>query len=81
MTSVETQILEAIVEMDRRIQAMKQGGGKPELLPLWRKLDALCAELPRDTHLKLIHFLENKSYERAREWIEENRASAPVESN
>ncbi len=43
---------------------------KPNLLPLFSRLDALTAELPRQTDPTLLHYMHKKSYEKARLFLQ-----------
>jgi len=69
MTESERAILQALVELDTAVQSMK-AGAKPDLQPLLARLDALARMLPRDAAPDLKHFLQRKSYEKARLWLE-----------
>src|SRR2546425_78472 len=43
---------------------------KPDLLPLFARIDELTVQLPKDTDPALLHYLHRKSYEKARLWLE-----------
>ena len=43
---------------------------KPNLLPLFSRLDALTAEVPRQTDPTLLHYMHKKSYEKARLFLQ-----------
>jgi hypothetical protein len=66
MTALETQLLHALTELDAVVKTMATAQPKPDLLPLFRWLDALALELPRDADPNLRHYLNKKSYEKAR---------------
>jgi hypothetical protein len=70
MTGTEQRILRALIELDTAVKAMRASGAKPDLLPLFSRLDELTRELPRDTSPDLLHYLHKKSYEKARFWLE-----------
>ena len=65
MTELEKQILESLEELDRTVKAMPTANPKPNLLPLFERLDALAKEL-RGSNPDLQHYLQRKSYEKAR---------------
>jgi hypothetical protein len=65
MTSTEQQILHALMELDAAIRSMPQANPKPNLLPLFARIDELTAQLPRGTDPSLLHYLHKKSYEKA----------------
>ena len=43
---------------------------KPNLLPLFARIDELMRLLPAETDAALLHYLQRKSYEKARLWLE-----------
>jgi len=77
MTAVEQDILEALVELDTKVATMKTAQPKPDLLPVFQRLDELAARLSGTTDGQLLHFMRNKSYEKARLWLEGRRADIP----
>ena len=66
MTETEKAILDALNELDQKVQSMKTANPKPNLLPLFARLDGLAASLPKTANPELIHFLHRKSYDKAR---------------
>ncbi len=66
MTALEKNILQTLTELDIAVKAMAVSQQKPDLLPLFRRLDALALELPADADPNLRHYLNKKSYEKAR---------------
>ena len=70
MTAVEQNILQALVELDAAVKAMPTANPKPNLLPLFSRLDELARELPRDASPDLRHYLQKKSYEKARLFLQ-----------
>ena len=69
VNQVESQVLEALQELERVVVAAKAGGPAPDLLPLFGRLDHLAENLPADCGA-LRHYLERKSYDKARQWLE-----------
>ena len=63
---VERQLLDALAELDNAIKAMPAIEGKPNFLLLFGRIDELAEQLPPDTDPQLRHFLQRKSYEKAR---------------
>ena len=49
---------------------MADAGPKPDLLPLFARLDELTRRLPPQTAPELLHYLHKKSYEKARLFLE-----------
>ena len=70
MTETERQILETLIELDHAVKAMPTASPKPNLLPLFTRLDELARQLPKNTAPDLLHYLHRKSYEKARLWLE-----------
>lgn len=70
MTATEKKLWETLVELDRQVKAMPTANPKPNLLPLFTRLDALAGELPPQTAPELRHYLQKKSYEKARLFLE-----------
>ena len=80
MTATEQNILRALADLDNAVQSMPTANPKPNLLPLFARIDTLTARLPRDADPTLLHYLHKKSYEKARLWLEgrdaENQAGS-----
>jgi len=69
MTKLENDILAALEELDSAVKAMPTANPKPDLMPIFGRLDALTLQLPRETSPDLRHYLQRKSYEKARLWL------------
>ena len=70
MTETEQAILKSLIELDEAVKAMPKAGPKPNLPPIFARLDELTRRLPKNTAPDLMHFLHKKSYEKARLWLE-----------
>jgi hypothetical protein len=70
MTETERAILKTLVELDGAVKSMATANPKPNLLPLFARLDELTRALPKDAAPDLLHYLHRKSYEKARLWLE-----------
>jgi hypothetical protein len=66
MKSTEQAILDTLLELEAKAKLMATASPKPNLIPLFTHLDQLVAQLPPGTDPELRHFLERKSYEKAR---------------
>lgn len=66
MSSAEQKILENLVRLDEMVRGMKTANPKPNLLPVFDRIEQLTRELPRGTDPSLLHYLHKKSYEKAR---------------
>jgi len=66
MTATEQAILDALLDLEAKAAQMATANPKPNLIPLFTHLDRLVEQLPPGTDPELRHFLERKSYEKAR---------------
>jgi hypothetical protein len=74
MSATEQAILQTLIELDETVKRMKHVNPKPDLLPLFTRLDELTHQLPKQTDPTLLHYLDRKSYEKARLWLEGREA-------
>jgi len=70
MRATERDILQTLVELEKTVKAMATTHPKPNLSPLFDRIDALTEQLPKATDPTLLHYLHRKSYEKARLWLE-----------
>jgi hypothetical protein len=63
---LEKEVLAALTELADTVKAMPTASPKPNLMPLFARLDDLTARMPRQTDPGLLHYLHKKSYEKAR---------------
>ncbi len=70
MTEIENQLLDALLELESTILRMPTANPKPNLLPLFERIDQLTARLPPATAPDLLHYLYKKSYQKARLWLQ-----------
>ena len=66
MTGTERDILNALLDLERSVASMATANPKPNLLPLFTRIDELTRQLPHDAEPQLLHYLHKKSYEKAR---------------
>jgi hypothetical protein len=66
MIESERALLRALTELDEAVRAMPSANPKPNLLPLFGRIDELTLALPPDTDASLLHYLHKKSYPKAR---------------
>jgi len=80
MTDTETGLLQTLLELERSVSAMRTTNPKPNLRPLFERIDELTRQLPRETDPQLLHYLHKKSYEKARLFLQgrdaENQAGS-----
>ncbi len=70
MSETEQAILNELNELDAAVKSMPTAGSKPNLLPIFQRLDLLASQLPKGAHPDLLHYLNRKSYEKARLLLE-----------
>ena len=70
MSETERAILHALVELDAAVKSMPTANPKPNLLPMFSRLDELTRQLPKNASPDLLHYLHKKSYEKARLYLE-----------
>ena len=66
MNSIEQSILLVLIDLDNAVKIMPAAQPKPNLLPIFERLDTLARQLPKDANPELLHYLNRKSYEKAR---------------
>ncbi|HVU09226.1 MAG TPA: hypothetical protein VHG89_11850 [Verrucomicrobiae bacterium] len=69
-TLLENDLLNLLIELDNAVKSMPAANPKPNLLPLFARLDELTRQLPKQTDPQLLHYLHKKSYEKARLWLQ-----------
>ena len=69
-TPLKKDLLKALVELDVAVRSMSSASPKPDLLPLFARIDALAKQLPREADPALLHYLQKKSYGKARLYLQ-----------
>jgi hypothetical protein len=70
ITAIEQALLNALVELERAGHSLRTANPKPNLSALFARIDELAKELPRGTDPTLLHYLQKKSYEKARLFLQ-----------
>ncbi len=70
MTVLEDKILASLLELESAVKAMPTAQPKPNLQALFARLDELTRSLPKDADPNLLHYLNKKSYEKARLFLQ-----------
>ncbi|MDQ6632422.1 MAG: hypothetical protein M3Y82_11825 [Verrucomicrobiota bacterium] len=71
VTQIEKEILQTLLDLESKIHSMKTANPKPNLLPVFARLDELARQLPKNIAPDLLHYLHKKSYEKARLFFQE----------
>ena len=66
MSAIEQDLLITLTELDQAVKSMAAANPKPTLLPLFARIDQLTRQLPSGADPALLHYLNKKSYEKAR---------------
>ena len=67
---LEANILRALIELETVVKTMPSANPKPDLVPIFKRIDELAGQLPRNADSTLLHYLHKKSYEKARLFLE-----------
>jgi hypothetical protein len=68
--SLEKNLLDALADLDAAVKTMPTANPKPNLVPLFNRIDDLTKRLPRNADPALLHYLHKKSYEKARLFLQ-----------
>lgn len=68
--SIENELLTALNELDVAVKTLSAAGPKPDLIPLFARIDQLAGQLPSGADPALLHYLSKKSYEKARIFLQ-----------
>jgi DNA-binding GntR family transcriptional regulator len=71
MTQIEREIFDTLLELERAAAQMAASTPKPDLRPLFARLDELAGRLPAGADSDLRHYLQRKSYQKARAFLEQ----------
>jgi hypothetical protein len=71
MTQIEAQILDQLKGLEAAVAQMPTAVPKPDLRPIFSRLDDLTRQLPPGTEPDLLHYLHRKSYQKARAFLQE----------
>lgn len=71
MTETEQMLLDALLDLEQTVAQMASANPKPDLRPIFGKIDQLTGRLSKDSAPELLHYLHKKSYQKARLWLQE----------
>ena len=74
MTETEQKILDSLLELERTIETMPNANPRPNLIPLFARVDELARTLPSTSEPLLLHYLHKKSYQKARLFLQGREA-------
>ena len=70
MQESEKKLLHALVDLEAAVQSIRTANPKPDLRAKFEQIDALTRDLPKDTDPQLPHYLNKKSYQKARLFLQ-----------
>jgi hypothetical protein len=78
ITAREQTLLDALVKLEQAVTAGRTANPKPDLPALFARIDELAKQLPRGTDPELLHYLQKKSYQKARLFLQGRDAENQV---
>jgi hypothetical protein len=70
MNSLELAVFDALLELENAVRGIKAGNRKADLPRLIARIDESARQLPPETAPELRHYLDRKSYQKARLFLE-----------
>lgn len=67
---LENELLAALIQLADTVKILPTTHPKPNLLPIFSRLDELTKKLPCNAAPTLLHYLHKKSYEKARLFLQ-----------
>jgi hypothetical protein len=74
MTETEQNLLASLVALEQAVESIATANPKPDLLHHFARVDELARQLPPGTDPTLLHYLQKKSYQKARLFLEGREA-------
>jgi len=71
VNQIEQRLLGTLLELEQAVEHGPAANPKPDLPAIFGKLDALARQLPATTDRQLLHYLERKSYQKARAHLQQ----------
>ncbi len=72
--TIESELLQALRDLDAAVHSLRTRTAKPDLVSLFERIDRLADRIPPGHPGELAHYLQKKSYEKARLWLEGREA-------
>ena len=80
MSAPEENLLTELIELEQVVPSLPGAIPKPNLLAHFARIDELTRQLPQDADPALLHYLQKKSYQKARLWLEGRAAQNQARS-
>lgn len=78
MNDVKQTLHGKLVELENAVATIATANPKPDLVSLFGDIESLANQLPPQTDPALTHYLQRKSYQKARLFLEGNDAENEV---
>ena len=66
MESWEQALLDKLLELETASKTLASANPKPNLMRLFGEIESLAGRLPKSSNSSLLHYLQRKSYQKAR---------------
>jgi hypothetical protein len=70
MSETANELIDALRELENAVSSMGSACARPDLRPLFARIDELTKQLPAGTDPLLLHYLHKKSYQKARLFLQ-----------
>jgi hypothetical protein len=74
MTQVEQELYDALQTLEGEVKHQAATQSPVDFMPIFARIDELGSKLPAGTDPQLVHFIQRKSFEKARLWLEGRKA-------
>ena len=71
--TIEDELLKSLIAFEAAVSSISKDK-KPDLMSHFNQIDNLASQLPKTTDGELLHYLQKKSYEKARLFLEGRNA-------
>ena len=71
MTETEQSLLDALLDLEQTVARLPGANPKPDLRPIFGRIDGLTDQLPKSSPPELLHYLHKKSYQKARLFLQD----------
>lgn len=71
MDSLHQSLHQKLVDLENAVAGMASTDPKPDLMAIFNDIESLGAQLPTGTDPALLHYLQRKSYQKARLFLED----------
>lgn len=77
MESLEHALLDKLLELETAAKTLATTKPKPDLMGLFGEIERLAGRLPKSSNPSLLHYLQRKSYQKARLLLQGENPETP----